>query len=137
MIFSIKNRNALIALIVLFKVFILIYFIFQLNPTDSFINRFISNDYSELLGPVDNLVQTGTYEYVKNSNIPYADRMPGYMFPYVLFRYIFSQKIAVLLLISFQIIFSIIASLCLFKLTYLMTKKTYLSFLVFIIFSLF
>ena len=134
---SIKNRNALIALIVLFKIFILIYFIFHFNPTDSFINRFISNDYSELLGPVDNLVQTGTYEYVKNSNIPYADRMPGYMFPYVIFRYIFSQNIAVLLLISFQIIFSIIASLCLFKLIYLMTKKTYLSFLVFIIFSLF
>ena len=134
---SIKNRNALIALIVLFKIFLLIYFIFQLNPSDSFINIFISNDYSELLGPVDNLVQTGTYEYVKNSNIPYTDRMPGYMFPYVMFRYIFSQKIAVLLLISFQIIFSIIASLCLFKLIYLMTKKTYLSFLVFIIFFLF
>ena len=134
---SIKNRNALIALIVLFKIFILIYFIFQLNPSDSFIDRFISNDYSELLGPVDNLIETGTYEYVKNSNIPYADRMPGYMFPYVIFRYIFSQNIAVLLLISFQIIFSIIASLCLFKLIYLMTKKTYLSFLVFIIFYFF
>ena len=134
---SIKNRNVLIALIVLFKVIILIYFIFQLYPADSFINKFISNDYSVLLGPVDNLIETGTYEYVKNSNIPYADRMPGYMFPYVIFRYIFSQNIAVLLLISFQIIFSIIASLCLFKLIYLMTKKNYLSFLVFIIFSLF
>ena len=102
-----------------------------------FINKFISNDYSELLGPVDNLVKTGTYEYIENSNIPYSDRMPGYMFPYIIFRYIFSQKIAVLLLISFQIIFSLIASLCLFKLIYLMTKKTYLSFFVFIIFSLF
>ena len=103
---SIKIRNALIALIVLFKVFILIYFVFQLDPSDPFIKRFISNDYSELLGPVDNLIETGTYEYVKNSKVPYADRMPGYMFPYVVFRYIFSQKTAVLLLISFQIIFS-------------------------------
>ena len=134
---SIKNRNALIALIILFKVFILIFFVFQLNPSDTFINKFISNDYSELLGPVDNMIETGTYEYVKNSKVPYADRMPGYMFPYVVFRYIFSQKTAILLLITFQIIFSLIASLCLFKLIYLMTKKTYLSFLVLIIFSLF
>ena len=137
MTFSNKNKNLLIALIVLIKVFILIYFVFQSNHTDSFINKFISNDYSELLGPIDNLVKTGTYENVENSNIPYADRMPGYMFPYVIFRYIFSQKIAVLLLISFQIIFSLIASLCLFKLIYLMTKKTYLSFSILIIFSLF
>ncbi|GIR59252.1 MAG: hypothetical protein CM15mP65_18330 [Crocinitomicaceae bacterium] len=72
MTLSNKNRNVLIALIVLIKVFILIYFVFQSNHTDSFINKFISNDYSELLGPVDNLVKTGTYEYVENSNIPYA-----------------------------------------------------------------
>ena len=137
MTFSNKNKNVLIALVVLLKVFILIYFIFQSSYTDSFINNVISNDYSELLGPVDNLVKTGTYEYIENSNIPYSDRMPGYMFPYVIFRYIFSQEISVLLLISFQIIFSIIASLCLFKLIYLMTEKTYLSFFVFIIFSLF
>ena len=63
--------------------------------------------------------------------------MPGDMFPYVIFRFIFSQRTAVLLLISFQIIFSLIASLCLFKLIYLMTKKTYLSFSILIIFSLF
>ena len=68
--FSIENRNVLIALIVLIKVFILIFFVFQSSHTDSFINKFISNDYSELLGPVDKLVNTGTYEYVENSNIP-------------------------------------------------------------------
>ena len=69
---SFKNRNILIALIIVIKVSVLLCFIFQLSSTDSFSSRFITNDYSELLGPVDNLIETGTYEYVKNSNIPYA-----------------------------------------------------------------
>ena len=34
---------------------------------NNFVDRFTTNDYSSLLGPVNNLIQTGNYELIKYS----------------------------------------------------------------------
>ena len=66
------------------------------------IEKFKSNDYGELLAPVDNLIEHGTYAKSSDINHPYLGRLPGYMFPYVIFRAFLSQKSAVFLLLVFQ-----------------------------------
>ena len=69
-----------------------LFYIIQYQGTfsdNNFVDRFTTNDYSSLLGPVNNLIQTGNYELIKYSGIPYTERLPGYMFPFVLFRFFF------------------------------------------------
>ena len=80
------------------------------------IEKFKSNDYGELLAPVDNLIEHGTYAKSSNINHPYVGRLPGYMFPYVIFRAFLSQKSAVLLLLIFQFLLGLFSSYALYLL---------------------
>jgi len=100
---------------ILFRVLLLLYFLFQayeLQPEriiESFIIR--QNDYYMLLGVVDNFFTTGVYEVYANSGEPFAGRLPGYSFPYLILQWIFGKSLALKLLIIFQILFSAIAAL--------------------------
>lgn len=69
----------------------------------------ITKDYSELLGPVDHLVDYGTYSLEPNSDKAYAGRLPGYSVAYLLFRFWLNKDVALLFLILSQIILSAFA----------------------------
>jgi len=67
-----------------------------------------SNDYSQLVDPVNNLVESGSYR-LRSSSEPYAGRLPGYSFPYIFYRYLFAKSVAHQLLILSQIFLSAFA----------------------------
>tara|TARA_B110000483_G_scaffold242878_1_gene330231 strand:+ start:1941 stop:3392 length:1452 start_codon:yes stop_codon:yes gene_type:complete len=133
------KENKILLSIVLIKLCILFYIIYYQGAFDpeSFIDRFKTNDYNTLLGPVNNLIETGTYELVKYSGIPYTERLPGYMFPFILFRFFLSLNISILLLILYQVIISLTASYLLYQIAIRVSKNFFLSSSVFIIYNLF
>jgi len=133
-----ENFKFLMSIIIL-KICLLFY-IFNYQATiisDNFIEIFTTNDYSALLGPINNFIENGTYELENGSGVPYTGRLPGYIFPFIFFRYIFSVNTSILLLVIYQIFFSIIASYLLFKIIKTISKNLYVSYLIFIIYNLF
>ena len=108
-----------ISIIILLKVIvigILAASVYAQTDDTSIIDKFKSNDYSELLAPVDNLIDHGTYAKSSDIHHPYIGRLPGYMFPYVIFRAFFSQKSAVFLLLLFQFLLALSSSYALYLL---------------------
>lgn len=79
-------------------------------------------DMSEIFLPVDMLVKTGTYSQGEN-NIPFAGRMPGYIFPYLIFRLIFNKSISLYLLGIFQLILKSISAILIHQIIYNITKS--------------
>jgi hypothetical protein len=74
-----------------------------------------SPDRGEYITPMDNYVEHGTYA-LQPDNEPYAGRLPGFIFPYLLFRIVFSQNVSNFLLGIFILLMSFIASLKLVRL---------------------
>jgi hypothetical protein len=72
------------------------------------------HDFSEYVIPIDNLIERGKYAMYVDSE-PYAGRLPGFVFPYVLFRLFATPKMAVILEGSFLLIISIISTSLLLK----------------------
>ena len=71
------------------------------------------------------------------SDIPYTERLPGYIFPYVFFRYLFEEDLAVISLILFQVTISILSSLALFKIIKWISKSNFVSLICFATCNLF
>ena len=65
------------------KILLTIFLLYQLRHTDDalIIEKFKSNDYGELLAPLDNLIEHRTYAKSSDINHPYVVRLLGYMFP--------------------------------------------------------
>ena len=133
-----NNKSKILLSIVLIKLFLLSYIVLYQGSIFSldFIDRFKTNDYSALLGPVNNLTETGTYELVKNSGISFTDRLPGYMFPFIFFRFFLSENISILMLIIYQVIVSLIASYLLYEIAIRISKNFFISISVFTIYNL-
>lgn len=121
------------------KVAWLAFFIWFSRLSSVLLNHFyiVTPDYAELLGPVDNYFISGMFEKDVHSSIPYAGRLPGYIFPYFFFKMMFSQDIALTLLVVFQIVFSAIAAYFLALLSYQIFQKRIVFFLFFIFFLVF
>jgi hypothetical protein len=79
-----------------------------------------SADHSEYVEPIDNLVDFGTYR-LTNTERPYAGRLPGFIVPYVLFRFFTGPFLAGQMLGVFILLFSVIASVTLFTLIWDLT----------------
>ena len=60
-----------------------------------------ANDTEEHLGATDQWVDTGSYSL--DGETPYAARMPGYAFPYVVLRLLFEKEASRALLVLFQL----------------------------------
>jgi hypothetical protein len=103
-----------------------LYFIFILpdtNPKRKFSGPFIkSADHVEYISPIDNYIEKGIYA-IGSSNEPYAGRLPGFVFPYIVFRAILNEKTANICLGIFILTLAIIASYTLGLLLFQLTKK--------------
>lgn len=95
----------------------------------------ISNDYGELFEPSNQLIENGKYSLNENSQ-PYCGRLPGTSFPYLLYRFIFTEYYAVQLLIFSQIILSAVSVYLLSILSFKISKKTFFFYSTIIIFSI-
>ena len=133
-----NSKSKILLYIVLIKLFLLSYIVLYQGSIFSldFIDRFKTNDYSTLLGPVNNFTETGIYELVKNSGISFTDRLPGYMFPFIFFRFFLSENISILMLIIYQVIVSLIASYLLYEIAIRISKNFFISISVFTIYNL-
>jgi hypothetical protein len=88
------------------KILFWIFFIVQAGQFSFVIENgvIITNDYQELLGPVDNMMETGLYEKIAWSGVPYAGRLPGYSTPYLVLRTFLPRTVALPVLIFLQIL---------------------------------
>jgi hypothetical protein len=94
-------------------------------------------DYSEQLGTIDNLVDYGTISQVSDFNgAPYASRTPGFIFPYVFYRYFLSTFWALQAQVVLQILLTVIASKCFYELVLEYTRKRSFAILSFFIICL-
>jgi len=113
-------------LVIAFGLKLILYFIFIVpdnNPKRKFSGPFIkSADHVEYLSPIDNFIEKGVYA-VGNSTEPYAGRLPGFVFPYIIFRAILNEKPANICLGIFILTLAIIASYILALLLFQLTKK--------------
>jgi hypothetical protein len=113
-------------LILALSVKLFLYFLFILpdnNPLRNFSGPFIkSADHGEYITPIDNFIEKGTYS-LNGSKEFYAGRLPGFIFPYIIFRAIFSEATSTILLGIFILALSIISSYVLALLLYNLTKK--------------
>ncbi len=87
-----------------------------------------SADITEYLSPIDNLVEHGNYAITYNSQ-PYAGRLPGFIFPYVIFRLVVTEKMAIFCLGMFILLFSVYAGRKLFELIFSFSNSLKLAWL--------
>lgn len=113
-------------LILALTIKLLLYFLFihnDNNPKRKFSGCFIkSPDHTEYIRPIDNFIEKGTYS-LDGSNDSYAGRLPGFVFPYIIFRAVFSETTANILLGCFILLLSVIASYALALLLFNLSKK--------------
>jgi 4-amino-4-deoxy-L-arabinose transferase-like glycosyltransferase len=69
----------------------------------------------EYLSTIDNFVDFGVYSLTPNG-VPFAGRLPGFIFPYLIFRLIFAKKTAYFLLGLFIMLYSAFSAIFLVKL---------------------
>ncbi|HWY13426.1 MAG TPA: hypothetical protein VN026_19010 [Bacteroidia bacterium] len=81
-----------------------------------------SSDHSEYVNPIDNLIDKGTYA-MEGYSEPYAGRLPGFVFPYIVFRAIFSEQTSNVMLGVFILALAILASYVLSLLLFNLTQK--------------
>lgn len=112
---SVKNLYLLISVLTI-KI---LFYLFFVDPKTTLLYEnsiFIDNpDRSEYIAPIDNYIDGGTYSLSFHGS-PYAGRLPGYIFPYILFRSLFNQNISLILLGIFTVLMSVFASLKLYQL---------------------
>lgn len=107
---------------------LLLYFLFihfDNNPKRQFVGPFIkSADHAEYITPIDNYIEHGTYSMDGHSE-PYAGRLPGFVFPYIIFRALFNETTSNVLLGGFILLLSILASYVLSLLLFDLTKRNW------------
>ncbi len=78
-LFEIENKFLWLSVAIAFRLIICLFFVYQSNIylKDRLNSGFviISNDYGQLLRPVDNFFKTGVYEVREGSGLPYAGRL--------------------------------------------------------------
>ena len=84
----------------------------------------LSNDHSEYISPTDNLIDKGIYSLNKK-NESYAGRLPGFIFPYILFRVFFNAKVSGFLLGIFIFLMACISNYLACLLSYKISKSYY------------
>lgn len=113
-------------LVLAFSIKLFLYFLFIYNdnsPRRKFSGPFIkSADHSEYITPIDNLIEYGNYALGSDSE-PYAGRLPGFVFPYIIFRAIFNESTSNILLGSSILLLSVIASYALGLLLFNLARK--------------
>lgn len=93
------------------------------NPKRKFSGPFIkSADHAEYITPIDNYIEKGIYA-MEGYSEPYAGRLPGFVFPYIIFRAITNEPTANILLGCFILALSIVASFVLSLLLFNLTQK--------------
>jgi hypothetical protein len=109
-----------------FGIKLILYLLFILpdnNPRRKFSGYFIrSADHNEYIRPIDNLIDKGAF-VLDGDTQPYAGRLPGLFFPYVLFRIVCNDAISHILLGIFILGLSLLASYALGLLLLDLTKK--------------
>lgn len=104
----------------------LFYFTFihgDTNPRKNTIACFSKlRDYDEYIRPINNLIEKGTYS-LDGKTEPYAGRLPGFVFPYIIFRAVFNEYTSNILLGIFILALSIIASYVFSRLIYNLIKR--------------
>lgn len=132
--FKIENWKFWILFIFLIKIIVLSFFFFKATQSNYEINglAIIHNDFSEFIEPCNQLLERGKYA-LKDSNEPYMGRLPGYGFPYLIFRLLFSEFISIQLTVLSQIILSSFAIYALGLIIFFLTNnKKYFYFIIFI-----
>jgi len=109
----------------LIRLLILAYFIYNTHVLfpDRLIDGFIfrMNDYEYFLGTIDNYFDHGTMTYLDQAK-PFAGRMPGYGFPYLLIREFTGREAGLAILMGLQILLSSVAT-CVLALTALLVFR--------------
>jgi len=113
-----RKTLILISIAVLYRISLVVIFSHSVNdivPEKTITSYFgtKANDYGYYIPPAEKLFTEGNYSY--RDNIPFAGRMPGYAFLYLLFRFFSSPETAILLVIFFQTIIGAIATVLLAK----------------------
>lgn len=110
------NKISVFGIVLLVKICMFMLFAGQDEKHDRIGYIFLdSPDRNEYLTPIDNLIENGNYVTGLNSS-PYAGRLPGFVFPYIIFKAIFSTQTAIFLLGVFILLFSVLAAVKLFEL---------------------
>jgi len=108
----------LVAIII--RLFLLGYFIncHYNNDPSNFINHIVyqHNDYGYFIQPAENFYKTGTVEYLQG--VPFAGRMPGYWFPYLIIRSVVDRNVAITLLVVLQFLLSALSVVLLAKVAF-------------------
>jgi hypothetical protein len=84
------------------------------------------DDCSYFLGTIDNYFTYGTISEGPQHK-PFAGRMPGYGFPYLLIRLFSNKQTGMCLLLCFQALFSVLANVLLAKITEMLFHRPALS----------
>lgn len=139
--FKIENWKFWVLIIFFVKVIVLSFFFIKATHSNYDINglAIIHNDFNEFIEPCNQLVEKGIYA-LKNSNQPYMSRLPGYGFPYIIYRFLFSAFISIQLIVLSQIVLSSFAIYALGHIIFLFTKNKkyfYFTILIFPIFIFF
>jgi 4-amino-4-deoxy-L-arabinose transferase-like glycosyltransferase len=107
---------------------LLFYFLFiqadhsvRRNPVGMFQR---STDHNEYIRPIDNLFERGVYA-LDGKDEPYAGRLPGFVFPYIVFRAVFTEHTSNILLGTFILLLSALASYVLALLIFRLTKERF------------
>lgn len=117
------NKASVFAIILVVKISVFILFMWHDQKHDRSGYVFLdSADRNEYLTPIDNLIESGNYATGVNSP-PYAGRLPGFVFPYILFRAMFKAPMAIFCLGAFILLFSVFAGLKLFQLIMAFTNS--------------
>lgn len=91
----------------LVKVVCYFLFIHGASKNITFSSFFIqSPDHGEYVQPIDNFIEYGNYS-LSPTGEPYAGRLPGFVFPYIVFRFFFSESASNFLLGLFMLAFSL------------------------------
>ncbi|UTW62720.1 hypothetical protein KFE98_00775 [bacterium SCSIO 12741] len=101
------NKYHFLTIALLVKALMLLFLVhYHSQSDDRFLYGWIfeHNDYHYFLLPVDNFFEHGRYEYIPGQT--FSGRMPGYWFPYMVLRFIFSKAIALNLLVIGQLVLS-------------------------------
>ena len=120
-----------------FKIINTTFFIYEhkKNPEAVFVGGiFKHNDYGYYLKPVDNYFEKGMLTY--NGKEPFAGRMPGYWFPYLMLRSVFPQQMALGVLFFMQIVFSVFAGVFLARLAYFISGNNLTYFIALFFYSI-
>lgn len=125
---------------ILLKIIFVSYTYWQGHTAPAYANRFINffvykaSDYNYFIGSAEHYFDFGYMSFLGEGH-PFAGRMPGYGFPYILLRFVFDNHQALTIMILAQIAFAAIAIYLLAKTCLMLTNSNLIFYLVFFLFT--